>query len=161
MSEFSPCTPWSQWCGAAAYSYAQSLLTSTLDGSECSNVRSGRFNRGERTRGIHWTGTGLAPEKLWTLYRRQKSLAPTENRITIPRLTSPQPSHYTHWAIPGSLDCYFPERNSWVMTLSTKYSCNHWLMSVMNWKDKQAAFYKPSLWKLILMWSIRKHWGLG
>jgi hypothetical protein len=39
------------------------------------------------------------PEPLWALWRREKSLAPTETRNGTPQLSNPYPSHYTDWAI--------------------------------------------------------------
>jgi hypothetical protein len=41
------------------------------------------------------------------VYRREKSFAPAENGKTIPRSSSPQPSHYTNYAIQLSyIECY-------------------------------------------------------
>jgi len=37
---------------------------------------------------------GCAPEPVWTLTRTERSLAAARNRSTIPRLSSPWPSHY-------------------------------------------------------------------
>jgi len=46
----------------------------------------------------------VSPEKrmggpVWTLWRRDKSSVPARNQITIPQLSSLQPSHYTYYAI--------------------------------------------------------------
>jgi len=41
------------------------------------------------------------PEPAWKLCRRDKSLAYAGKRTTIPRTSSPHPSHYTDWAIPA------------------------------------------------------------
>jgi hypothetical protein len=41
------------------------LLTSVLDGSECSVSRPGRFTPGIRAMGIHWTGDGVGRDLFW------------------------------------------------------------------------------------------------
>jgi hypothetical protein len=37
-------------------------------------------------------------------WRREKCLFPAENQILIPQLSSPQPSHYTDWAVVASFE---------------------------------------------------------
>lgn len=39
-----------------------------------------------------------ATEPVWTIWKRDKSLVPTRNSITIPPSSNPQPSHYTDYA---------------------------------------------------------------
>jgi hypothetical protein len=45
-------------------------------------------------------GAEWAPEPLLTFWGRDKSLAPPENRNTIPQLSSMQPGHYSKLSIP-------------------------------------------------------------
>jgi len=43
---------------------------------------------------------GLPPELVWMKSRKDNTLVPASNRITIPRVSSPLPGLYTHWDIP-------------------------------------------------------------
>jgi hypothetical protein len=49
------------------------FLTSTLDGSDWSASRSGRFTSGEITIVLTGQEAGWAPESVWTLWRTEKS----------------------------------------------------------------------------------------
>jgi len=40
----------------------------------------------------------LAPQPVWTLWKRDKFLAPSGNRNTDPQLSSTWSSNYTDWA---------------------------------------------------------------
>ena len=66
------------------------LLTSTLDGGDCSTLRSGRLNPNIRALGNKWTGgcEGSTADP--------KS---ADQRIVSCRSPSMQPSHCTNWAI--------------------------------------------------------------
>jgi hypothetical protein len=56
------------------------FLTSVLDRGEDLASRLGRFILEGRDSNTHWIGDWWAPERVWTLWRREKSLSTTENK---------------------------------------------------------------------------------
>jgi len=62
----------------------------------------------DRTPITHWTGGYITPELFWTLWRGDKSLAPTRNWTIISQLAIPWPCHRTNYNIwlPYSLSSY-------------------------------------------------------
>jgi len=56
-------------------------LTSALDGGEWSASRPGRFTPRERAADTHWIGW-VAPEPVWTRWRRGKFPASARTRTT-------------------------------------------------------------------------------
>jgi hypothetical protein len=59
---------------------APPFLTSALDGGEWSASRPGWCTPREKGAGTHWIGAGWAPEQVWTLWSREKSLVPAGNQ---------------------------------------------------------------------------------
>jgi hypothetical protein len=72
------------------------FLNSELDGSEWSVSRPCRFTPGKRVPGTHWTGGWVAPEPVWTLCSRDKSVTTAGNRSPP---SQPVVRPYTDWAV--------------------------------------------------------------
>jgi hypothetical protein len=71
---------------------AQPYLTSALDAGDWSASRPSRFTPGEIAPGTHWLRGWVAPEPVWTLWSREKSVFPAENRTLA---IQPVARHYT------------------------------------------------------------------
>jgi hypothetical protein len=50
--------------------------------------------------GTHWTEGQVDPKDGWEAFET-KRFVPAGKRTPIPRLSNPQPSHQTEWAIPA------------------------------------------------------------
>jgi hypothetical protein len=77
--------------------YSSRFLTSALDGSEWSASCPCRSTSGDRAPGTHWIGGWVGLRPVWTLWRRDKSCAPTGNQTP----SSPKTRRHTDWGIPA------------------------------------------------------------
>jgi hypothetical protein len=74
------------------------FLTSAIYGGEWSASRLGRFTPGERHPRTPWLGDRMAPESIWTLWRREKLSVPAENRTPVVQsVSTSMNSHEDYW----------------------------------------------------------------
>jgi hypothetical protein len=79
--------------------YIHAFLTSTLVQGEWSASRLCRCTLGERALGTHWIGGWVAPEPVWTTWRRENS-CPYRESNSKPSVVQPIARRYTDYAIP-------------------------------------------------------------
>jgi hypothetical protein len=80
---------------------AETFLTSALDWGAWSASCPGRFTSGEIATGAHWIGDWVGPRVGLDLMEKKQISCPCRVSNPIPRLSSPQLSRYTDWAIPA------------------------------------------------------------
>jgi hypothetical protein len=107
--------------------YSHSFWTLALDGIR-DQLHTGRFSpRGKSPRYVIEQEAGWAPERIWTLWRRRKSLANTISWISIPPPYIPWPSS----CLTTLFRLQHTPRKTILVLLSTKDSL--WLLKVFIW----------------------------